>query len=47
VHFHWYFQWFTVLFVAATVAAGAGYRWYRHGSAAEVLPEPAEAAVGT
>jgi urea carboxylase system permease len=26
---HWYFQWFTVLFLGATVAAGAGYRVYR------------------
>ncbi|MEU6091072.1 amino acid permease [Streptomyces sp. NPDC047085] len=26
---HWYFRWFTVLFLAATIAAGAGYRGYR------------------
>ncbi|MBC2907332.1 amino acid permease [Streptomyces cupreus] len=26
---HWYFQWFTVLFVGITVATGAVYRWYR------------------
>jgi urea carboxylase system permease len=26
---HWYFQWFTVLFLTATVLAGAGYRVYR------------------
>lgn len=26
---HWYFQWFTVLVVGATVATGAAYRWYR------------------
>ncbi|MFD4652112.1 amino acid permease [Streptomyces sp. NPDC058441] len=26
---HWYFQWFTVLFVGATVAMGAAYRWSR------------------
>ncbi|MFZ3555098.1 amino acid permease [Streptomyces sp. BH055] len=25
---HWYFQWFTVLFLGVTVAAGAVYRWY-------------------
>ncbi|MFF5933317.1 amino acid permease [Streptomyces sp. NPDC012508] len=26
---HWYFRWFTVLVLGATVAAGAAYRWYR------------------
>ncbi|POX41753.1 amino acid permease [Streptomyces sp. Ru72] len=26
---HWYFRWFTLLFLAATVAAGAAYRAYR------------------
>ncbi|MFB7428951.1 amino acid permease [Streptomyces hydrogenans] len=26
---HWYFRWFTLLVLAATVAAGAAYRWYR------------------
>jgi urea carboxylase system permease len=26
---HWYFQWFTILIVGATVTAGAAYRWYR------------------
>lgn len=26
---HWYFRWFTVLVLAATVATGAAYRWYR------------------
>jgi amino acid transporter len=26
---HWYFQWFTVLFLGATLAAGLGYRAYR------------------
>ncbi|OAH11232.1 amino acid permease [Streptomyces jeddahensis] len=26
---HWYFQWFTVLFLGVTLAAGAGYRLYR------------------
>ncbi|MFD3992897.1 amino acid permease [Streptomyces sp. NPDC058583] len=26
---HWYFRWFTVLVLGATVASGAAYRWYR------------------
>ncbi|MFR0353737.1 amino acid permease [Streptomyces sediminimaris] len=26
---HWYFQWFTVLFLVATLAVGAGYRAWR------------------
>jgi hypothetical protein len=45
---HWYFQWFTVLFLAATVLAGAAYRAYRRTSEAGTpVPEPAiqEAAV--
>ncbi|MET7785749.1 amino acid permease [Streptomyces sp900116325] len=29
---HWYFQWFTVLFLAATVLLGAAYRVYRSRS---------------
>ena len=37
---HWYFQWFTVLFLAATVAAGVAYRTYRKRAAATaVVPE--------
>ncbi|WP_406339579.1 amino acid permease [Streptomyces sp. NBC_00649] len=44
---HWYFQWFTVLFVGATVAVGAVYRG-RAGAAPAVRgqdrEEPAEAA---
>ncbi|MFG2950649.1 amino acid permease [Streptomyces adustus] len=31
---HWYFQWFTVLFLAATVAAGAAWRTYRRRATA-------------
>jgi hypothetical protein len=40
---HWYFQWFTVLFVAVTVAAGAAYRAYgrRPATSAEAA-EPVE-----
>ncbi|NMI57134.1 MULTISPECIES: hypothetical protein [unclassified Streptomyces] len=26
---HWYFQWFTVLFLGLTLVAGAAYRAYR------------------
>ncbi|NUT26660.1 MAG: amino acid permease, partial [Streptomyces sp.] len=26
---HWYFQWFTVLFLAVTVGLGCLYRWQR------------------
>jgi hypothetical protein len=43
---HWYFQWFTVLFLLVTVGAGALYRWrsaQRVHSAEEpapALPEP-------
>jgi urea carboxylase system permease len=43
---HWYFQWFTVLFLLVTVGAGALYRWrsaQRVRSAEEpapALPEP-------
>ncbi|MEU6774914.1 amino acid permease [Streptomyces sp. NPDC046759] len=35
---HWYFQWFTVLFVAATIAAGAVHR--RRGGAAPAAEGP-------
>jgi urea carboxylase system permease len=38
---HWYFQWFTVLFVCATVAAGAVYR--RRGAAASAAKGPGRA----
>ncbi|CAM5743902.1 hypothetical protein SALBM311S_04493 [Streptomyces alboniger] len=32
---HWYFQWFTVLFLLLTVGAGVGYRaWAQRGHAA-------------
>jgi hypothetical protein len=37
---HWYFQWFTVLFVAVTVAAGAAYRAY--GRRPSPAAEPTE-----
>jgi hypothetical protein len=43
---HWYFQWFTVLFVGATVAAGAVYRSRTGAAPAAKGPgreEPAEA----
>jgi urea carboxylase system permease len=37
---HWYFQWFTVLFLAATLALGAGYRAYRaRAVVTEEVPE--------
>ncbi|MBO1331764.1 amino acid permease [Streptomyces sp. VRA16 Mangrove soil] len=36
----WYLQWFTVLFVLLTVAAGAAFRWHRR-SRAGARPEPA------
>ncbi|MGY6020918.1 amino acid permease [Streptomyces spinosirectus] len=45
---HWYFQWFTVLFLAATLVIGAGYRAYRRRTAGRsAVPETAvqEAAV--
>lgn len=31
---HWYFQWFTVLFLGATVAVGVTFRAYRRRTAA-------------
>lgn len=47
---HWYFRWFTVLVLAATVATGAAYRWYRrrrgipeHGIPVQPGPEAATA----
>ncbi|WP_328667860.1 amino acid permease [Streptomyces sp. NBC_00328] len=36
---HWYFQWFTVLFLAVTLVAGAGYRAYRARATAAGSPE--------
>jgi hypothetical protein len=45
---HWYFQWFTLLFLGATVALGAAYRWYRRRSpvaAGAQAPDPVEAPV--
>ncbi|MGW2720233.1 hypothetical protein [Streptomyces sp. NPDC001492] len=45
---HWYFQWFTVLFLAATVVAGGAYRAYRQRTAPRsAVPDAAvqEAAV--
>jgi amino acid transporter len=43
---HWYFQWFTVLFLAVTVAAGLAYRAFRTRptvpqAVPEAEPEPA------
>ncbi|MFI6563301.1 amino acid permease [Streptomyces sp. NPDC050534] len=39
---HWYFQWFTVLFLAATLVIGAGYRAYRRRTAdRSAVPEAA------
>ncbi|MGW2826601.1 amino acid permease [Streptomyces sp. NPDC001443] len=43
---HWYFQWFTVLFLAVTVAAGGAWRTYRKRAAAPataIEPVPASA----
>ncbi|OIJ64512.1 amino acid permease [Streptomyces mangrovisoli] len=42
---HWYFQWFTVLFLVLTLAAGWGYRAYRARTAALAArtPEPVAA----
>jgi len=37
---HWYFQWFTVLFLAATVAVGAGFRLYRNRVVGTGSPAP-------
>ncbi|MET9677900.1 amino acid permease [Streptomyces sp. NPDC006482] len=37
---HWYFQWFTVLLVGATVATGAAYRWYRRRRGADRTSKP-------
>jgi urea carboxylase system permease len=46
---HWYFQWFTVLFLGVTLAAGAGYRLYRSRAVRRTPtaePQPAAAASG-
>ncbi|MFJ6570414.1 amino acid permease [Streptomyces sp. NPDC091292] len=46
---HWYFQWFTVLFLTVSLAAGAAYRMYRrradHRSPA--APQPSGAPAGS
>jgi amino acid transporter len=36
---HWYFQWFTVLFLGLTLVAGAAYRAYRARTPAAKTPE--------
>ncbi|AZQ33575.1 amino acid permease [Streptomyces cyaneochromogenes] len=37
---HWYFQWFTVLFLGVTVVAGVGFRMYRRRTApVSTVPE--------
>lgn len=36
---HWYFQWFTVLFLVVTVGAGFGFRAYRARTVTEEAPE--------
>jgi urea carboxylase system permease len=36
---HWYFQWFTLLFVGATVAAGTAYRCRRGAARAAQAPD--------
>ncbi|MFE2015761.1 amino acid permease [Streptomyces sp. NPDC059491] len=38
---HWYFRWFTVLVLAATVATGATYRWYSGREGSEERPDTA------
>ncbi|MFE2235859.1 amino acid permease [Streptomyces sp. NPDC059442] len=38
---HWYFRWFTVLVLAATVATGATYRWYRDREGSAGRPDGA------
>ncbi len=40
---HWYFQWFTVLFLVVTLVAGLGYRAYRTRTATAPAPEGAPA----
>ncbi|MFI0965694.1 amino acid permease [Streptomyces sp. NPDC021080] len=40
---HWYFRWFTLLFLAVTLVAGAGYRAFAARSAKARAPEAAEA----
>jgi amino acid transporter len=41
---HWYFQWFTVLFLGAMLVLGAAYRLLRRPTAALPAPEPSAAA---
>ncbi|WP_372352024.1 amino acid permease [Streptomyces sp. KL116D] len=36
---HWYFRWFTVLFLAAVLATGAAYRWRRRTLALDETPQ--------
>lgn len=38
---HWYLRWFTVLFLAAALAVGAGYRWSRRAAGGLPAAEPA------
>ncbi|WP_405832529.1 amino acid permease [Streptomyces sp. NBC_01176] len=40
---HWYFQWFTVLFLGSTVVAGAAYRAYRARTTPAAAPDAAPA----
>ncbi|MFB7244971.1 amino acid permease [Streptomyces populi] len=40
---HWYFRWFTVLFLVVTLAVGAGYRAYAARAAKARAPEAAGA----
>ncbi|WNM32858.1 amino acid permease [Streptomyces sp. Li-HN-5-11] len=39
---HWYFQWFTLLFLGATVVLGAAYRWYRRRSPVAVVTQASD-----
>ena len=38
---HWYFQWFTVLFLVVTVGGGFGFRAYRARAVTTEAPEAA------
>ncbi|MET8099512.1 amino acid permease [Streptomyces sp. NPDC005236] len=40
---HWYFRWFTLLFLAVTLVAGAGYRAFTARATKARAPEAAEA----
>lgn len=37
---HWYFQWFTVLFLTATVTTGLAFRAYRRRTATTPATAP-------